>query len=169
MATIDATQGQDGASDGASETDDRPVEPTDYALLNATYLALLASTVVATRKNAAVDPISGTELVPIAAATFALAKLIGKEKVASWVREPFVEVEGDDRRPRGERLQYALGELVTCTRCLGAWSALGLVGLRLASPTAGRTVTSVLAASAGNDFGQAGFRWLCAKATKAAR
>jgi len=170
MATIDGVRSAtDGAqSDDDKETDDRPVEPADYALINTVYMVLLTSMVVATRKRAAADPVSGTELVPIAAATFALSKLIGKEKMASWVREPFVEVEDGRPQPRGERLQRAIGELLTCTRCLGPWSALGVVGLRLASPPAGRTVTSVLAASAANDFGQAGFRWLCAKSTRAA-
>ena len=52
-------------------------------------------------------------------------------------------------------MRYAVGELLTCTRCMGAWSALGLVALRLHSPAAGRTVATVLAASAGNDVLQA--------------
>ena len=37
-----------------------------------------------------------------------------------------------DRKPKGRRLRYAVGELLTCTRCMGAWSALGLVALRAA-------------------------------------
>jgi hypothetical protein len=49
---------------------------------------------------------------------------------------------------------------------MGAWSALALVGLRLHAPRAGRTVTTVLAASAGNDALQAGFSWLCARANE---
>ena len=44
------------------------------------------------------------------------------------------------RKPKGRRLRYAVGELMTCTRCMGAWSALGLVALRVHSPPAGRTV-----------------------------
>jgi hypothetical protein len=47
---------------------------------------------------------------------------------------------------------------------MGAWSALGLVALRLHAPPAGRTLTTVLAASAGNDFLQAGFSWVCSRA-----
>jgi hypothetical protein len=43
---------------------------------------------------------------------------------------------------------------------VGAWSALGVVGLRLASPRAGRVVATVLATSAVNDFLQAGFAWI---------
>jgi hypothetical protein len=51
---------------------------------------------------------------------------------------------------------------------MGAWSALALVGLRLHAPRAGRTVTTVLAASAGNDALQAGFSWLCSRANETA-
>jgi hypothetical protein len=58
-----------------------------------------------------------------------------------------------------------VGELLTCTRCTGAWSALALTALRLHAPAAGRTVATVLAASAGNDMLQAGFSWMCAHAT----
>jgi hypothetical protein len=52
---------------------------------------------------------------------------------------------------------------------MGAWSGLGLVALRLYSPPAGRTVTTVLAASAGNDAMQTAFSLLCARATVAQR
>jgi hypothetical protein len=87
------------------------------------------------------------------------------EKVESWIRRPFVDERGDQKRPKGRRLRYAVGELLTCTRCTGAWSALGLVALRLHAPSTGRAVATVLAASAGNDMLQAGFSWLCAGAT----
>jgi hypothetical protein len=136
-------------------------EPVDYAKINAVYAALAAGLIYATRERAAEDPIPVRELLPLSAATFALSKMIAREKVGSWVREPFVEQDGDVARPTGRRLRRAIGELVTCTRCVGAWSALGVVGLRVASPTAGRTVTNVLAASAANDFMQASFRWVC--------
>jgi hypothetical protein len=41
------------------------------------------------------------------------------------------------------------------------------VALRLHSPAAGRTVTTVLAASAGNDLLQTAFSLLCARANSA--
>ena len=105
------------------------------------------------------------ELVPLGAATFALAKTISREKVEAWLREPFLEEEsGEQREPKGQGLRYVTGELLSCTRCLGAWSALGLVGLQTASPAAGRAVTSVLAASAMSDFLQTGFTWMCSRA-----
>lgn len=156
------SDGHGGADEVRRETDDRPIDPTDYALLNAIYGTMLVGVVVvATRERGPREPISGPELVPLAAATFALSKVVAREKIGAWVRDPFVEVHQEEgRRPAGEGLRHALGELLTCSRCLGAWSALGLVGLRTASPTAGRTVTNILAASAGNDFLQAGFRLL---------
>ena len=77
------------------------------------------------------------------------------------MREPFVDDPVGRKQPRGGRFQRALGELVTCSRCVGAWTALGLVGLRLAHPRTGRTVTTVFAAAGLNDFMQAGFRGLC--------
>jgi hypothetical protein len=138
-----------------------PTKPIDYAALSAGYGALTGALLVASRSRGA-EPIRPAELPVMGLATFALAKLVAKEKVESWVREPFLEERPDgERRPKGRRLRYAVGELLSCTRCLGAWSALGLVGLRMAAPGPSRTVTSVLAASAGNDFLQAGFSWLC--------
>jgi hypothetical protein len=142
--------------------DDTPTDAADYAKINAVYGALMVGVVLSTRERARENPISGRELVPIAAATFALSKVIAREKIGSWMREPFVEQDGGGRRPRGSNLQRAVGELVTCTRCVGAWSALGIVGLRLASPESGKTVTNVLAASAANDWLQAGFKLLTA-------
>jgi hypothetical protein len=137
-----------------------PTESVDYALLTSVYGALLGATAVTARGR---EPVPREELPVLAAATFALSKLIVHEKVESWIRRPFVD-EGGGRRPKGRRLRYAVGELLTCTRCTGAWSALALVGLRLHAPATGRTLATVLAASAGNDMLHAGFTWLCARA-----
>ena len=141
-----------------------PTEAADYAALTMAYGALLGLVARAGRGR---DPIPHAELLPLAAAAFALSKLIVHEKVESWLRQPFVEERADEKRPRGRRLRYAVGELLNCTRCVGAWSALGLVALRLRSPAAGRTVTTVLATSAGNDALQSAFSLLCARANAA--
>ena len=141
-----------------------PTEAADYAVLTALYGGLMAGVAHTARGR---EPIPRAELLPLSAATFALSKLIVHEKVETWLRHPFVEEEGGGKRPRGRRLRYAVGELLNCTRCVGAWSALSLVALRLHSPAAGRTVTAVLAASAANDVLQTGFSLLCAKANVA--
>ena len=150
-------------------TGERPPEPSDYRAINLAYGALLTGLLAAHRaRGDDTEPIRAAELVPLGAATFALSKVISREKIGAWVREPFVQDEGTDRRrPRGEGMRHAVGELVTCSRCVGAWSALGLVSVRTLSPKTARTVTSVLALSAINDWMQAGFRFTAGKANKA--
>jgi hypothetical protein len=138
-----------------------PTEAVDYAALTSAYGALLGATALGTRGR---EPVPRSEVPMLAAATFALSKLIVHEKVESWIRRPFVDEQAGGRRPKGRRLRYAVGELLTCTRCAGAWSALALVSLRLRAPATGRTVTTVLAASAGSDMLHAAFSWLCAGA-----
>jgi hypothetical protein len=136
--------------------------PEQYGAINAVYAGLFAALLIATRgRDTEAEAIAGRELVPLSAATFAISKIVAREKVGSWVREPFVDDPVEAKRPRGGRLQRAVGELVTCTRCVGAWSALGLVGVRLLHPRTGRTVTTVFAAAGVNDFLQAAFRALC--------
>ena len=146
-----------------------PTDPTHYATLSGVYASLLAGLVLAARRRRVPLRLDGPELAATGAATFALSKLVAHEKVETWLRVPFVEEEpGGERHPRGEGLRYAVGELLTCSRCAGAWSALGIVGLRTLAPDAGRVVTAVLAASAANDYLQSGFRLLCNRANDAA-
>src|SRR3954453_8772774 len=139
-----------------------PTEPVDYAAISATYGALLGTVVLAARDRGD-GQIAPAGLLPLGVATFALSKPLAKEKAETWMREPFVDEAS--RRPKGRRLRYAVGELLTCTRCIGAWSSLGLVALRVARPREARVVTSVLATSALNDFLQAGFTALCARSS----
>jgi len=147
--------------DPISET---PTERSDYALISVIYGTALIGVAASARGR---GPLETRDIVPLSAATFALSKLLVHEKAETWLRAPFVEEHpGGTKRPKGRRLRYAVGELLTCTRCMGAWTALGLVGLRLHSPAAGRALTTVLAASAGNDFMQGAFSYLCAATTR---
>src|SRR3954462_2589011 len=144
---------------GTTSGMDGEPRPVDYAAINVIWAALAAALVAGTRGRASEDPITNKELIPLAAATFAGSKGVSREGIRAWVREPFVEDE-QHQRPKGSRIQRAVGELVTCTRCVGTWSALGVVGLRVLHPQAGRTVSVVLASSAANDWLQAGFKLL---------
>jgi hypothetical protein len=144
--------------------EETPTRPVDYAALSAGYGALLGALVLGAREHP--EPIVRGEVPALGLAAFALSKLIAKEKVETWVREPFVEQTEDGGRPKGTGMRFAVGELLTCTRCVGAWSSLALVGLRVTQPRAARVVTAVLATSALNDFLQAGFSWVCAAADR---
>ena len=134
-----------------------PTERTHYALISLTYAGLLAGTATSARGKPLLEPV---DLLPVSAATFALAKLLVHEKVETWVRAPFVEETADGKHPKGEGLRYAVGELLSCTRCIGAWSALALVGMRVHAPHTGRFLTTVLAVSAGNDLLQGIFSYI---------
>lgn len=146
--------------------DHRPTSASDYAALSAGWAGLLGALLVAARDKGE-EPVLASEVLPIGLATFAVAKLVSKEKVDAWVREPFVHETPHGRHPKGSGLQYAIGEMLTCTRCVGVWSALGLTALRVTRPREARVVNAVLGASAVNDAAQAGFNWLCARATAA--
>jgi hypothetical protein len=155
---------------GAASTTPSVSDAADYAVVEAVFLAGLAWLSVLTRKREAAGEraIPLRELPVLAAATFALADVVAKEKVSTWLREPFVE-EADHKpvRPEGTGLRYTIGELLTCTRCVGTWSALAIVGLRTASPPAGRAVSTVLALAGANDVLQSGFRLLSERANQA--
>ena len=139
-----------------------PTEPVDYAAITATYGALLGTLVLASRDRGA-EVVRTAEFVPLGIAAFALTKVVSREKIETWVRQPFVDERPEARRPKGRRLRYAAGELLCCTRCLGAWSALGLTALRVTRPRESRVVTTVLATSAVNDWLFAGFSWLTSR------
>jgi hypothetical protein len=146
-------------------------QPLDYALLEGAFLTCFTGVVVLARKREGRDAlaIAPTELPVMAMAVFALADVLAKEKVSTWIREPFV-VESIDHRPgmpQGSGVRYAIGEMLTCTRCVGTWSALGLVGLRTVSPIAGRAANVILALTGANDILQSGFRLLVERANRA--
>lgn len=145
-------------------TAQKPADPHDYAAVNVVWAGLLTSLLAATARAGKPGP-AAAELPVLGLVTFALTKAVSKEKVGVWAREPLVEPGDDgDRHPRGRGMRYVLGELVTCSRCLGTWSALGLVGLQVVRPREGRIVARVLATAAINDVLQTSFTLLCAKA-----
>jgi hypothetical protein len=105
----------------------------------------------------------------LSAATFKAARTVAHDEVLSFLREPFVQGgahEGDEKPVEDGGIRQAIGELLTCSRCIGMWAAAGVVGVHTVAPRSGRLLTWSLAASAANDFLQAGFSALAAKANE---
>jgi hypothetical protein len=108
------------------------------------------------------------DLATLSAATFKTARTIVRDDVTSFLREPFVQ--GDPRDSEDEHpvqtggMEQAIGELVTCSRCVGTWVAAGLATTQVLAPRFGRTLTWTLAGAGINDFLQAGFTALTRKA-----
>jgi hypothetical protein len=100
------------------------------------------------------------DLTVLAAATFKAARTLARDEVTSFIREPFVRGHahegGEDPVETGD-FQQAIGELVTCSRCIGTWAAAGLAATQVLSPRFGRLLTWSLAAAGANDFLQAAF------------
>jgi hypothetical protein len=113
---------------------------------------------------------TGLDLAVLAAATFKAARTLSRDQVASVIRQPFVRgvaYDGEDEEPIPTGgFEQAIGELVTCTRCVGTWVAAGLATTQVIAPRFGRLLTWSLGAAAANDFLQAGFSALTAKANE---
>jgi hypothetical protein len=153
-----------------------PTRLRDYALLSGIYGATLGGiAMLAKREDRFAAPMPASELLWGAAAVFGLAQPLVHEKVEGWLRAPFVSEIGEDQaeashEPRGSGVRYAVGELVSCSRCSGAWIALGLTGLHVAAPRTARVVTRTFALSGANDFLESGFSLLRERAnTETAR
>jgi Protein of unknown function (DUF1360) len=145
-----------------------------YAVIMATFAGGLAA-VGALARLLGRDPREHTtlDLVALSAATFKTARTIARDEVTSFLREPFVEGEaheGEDERPvQTGDIDQAIGELVTCSRCIGTWAAAGLAATQVLAPRFGRLLTWTLAGAGLNDFLQAGFAALAHKSNELER
>jgi len=109
------------------------------------------------------------DLAVLGLATFKAARTISNDEVASFIRDPFVEGEahggGEDAVETGD-VRQAIGELVTCSRCIGTWVSAGLTCTQVLAPRFGRMLTWTLAAAGANDYLSAGFAALTNKSNE---
>ena len=89
-----------------------------------------------------------------------LARIITKDRVTGAIRAPFVRYqegagEGEvEEEPRGQGMQQALGDLLTCPYCIVVWIATPMwFGMALA-PRLTRFVAGILATVTTADFMQ---------------
>ena len=109
------------------------------------------------------------DLVALGAATFKASRTISHDEVTSFLRDPFVEGpahEGGEEPVSSGGMQQAIGELVTCSRCIGTWVAAGLATTQILAPRFGRLLTWTLGSAGVNDFLQAGFAALAHKSNE---
>ncbi len=136
----------------------RPVEKHPYgayALISATYLGLYGGFVALTRRRGTPlhRGIGPLDLAMLGLATLRLSRLAAWDEVTSFLRLPVVEhgphdpVAGQGQQPRGRGLPRALGELVTCTSCIGTWIAAALTSGLYLAPDATRPFVTIMAAA----------------------
>jgi hypothetical protein len=109
------------------------------------------------------------DLVTLALATYKASRTLARDEVTSFLREPFVSGhahEGGEEPLEDGGMRQAIGELVTCSRCVGTWVAAGLGATQIVAPRYGRLLTWTLGAAGLNDFLQAGFATLTNKSNE---
>ena len=146
----------------ATEERDRPLAA--YAFLTTLFaVGFGAPLVAAERRGALPERVAASDVVLVAASTFKLSRMLTRDAVTGFVRAPFVEYEGMEsvttpkERPRGRGLRRAVGQLLVCPGCVGAWAAASLTAGLVAKPRPTRVVCSALTAFAASDFLQAGY------------
>ena len=146
-----------------------PPHSTYAALVGVFGLGMGALSGVASLRGRRPEHLGALDLAVLSAATFKAARTVAHDEVLSFLRQPFVQGEaheGDEKPIEDGGTRQAIGELLTCSRCIGMWAAAGVVGLHVVAPRSGRLLTWSLAASAANDFLQAGFSALTSKANE---
>jgi hypothetical protein len=150
----------------------KPPYSTYAALVGVFGLGMSGLAGIASRNERRPEQLRALDLAVLSAATFRAARMVSHDEVLSFLREPFVQGgahEGDEKPIEDGGARQAIGELLTCSRCIGMWAAAGVVGVHTVAPRSGRLLTWSLAASAANDFLQAGFSALTAKANELER
>lgn len=111
------------------------------------------------------ERIAPADIVLMGVATHKLARLVAKDKIASFVRAPFAEplrtgaVPGEvEDRAKGKGLRRAVGQLMTCPHCLSMWVGAGFTAGLVTAPRETRLVAATLASVTLSDFLQVGYR-----------
>jgi uncharacterized protein DUF1360 len=144
-----------------------------YAAIMGTFVGGLAAAGAVARLLGR-DPRENTslDLAVLGLASFKASRTIARDEVTSFLREPFVEGaahEGGEEPVETGDMRQAIGELVTCSRCIGTWVAASLAATQIVAPRFGRILAWTLASAGVNDWLQAGFAALSNKSNKLER
>ena len=127
-------------------------ERATYLTLAGLFFGIFALFSSRRRRKCDVENLKSRELAMLGFATYRLGHLISFDKVTEPLRLPFTETRMDDFgaamtvEPRGEGVQRALGELISCPICSGTWAAAALVYLVNLFPGPGRIFITMLGA-----------------------
>jgi uncharacterized protein DUF1360 len=151
--------------------DEQPPHSAYAAIMGAFAGGLAAAGILARLLGREPREHTAIDLVTLMAANFKAAHTLAHDEVTSFLREPFVQGRAHEggEEPAAGGARQAIGELLTCTRCVGTWTAGGLAATQVLWPRFGRLVTWTLAAAGANDFLQAAFSALTAKANQLER
>jgi hypothetical protein len=136
----------------ASKNRDQDPPLAGYGALVGTFLAAAGAAVAGLDRTGKLpERVGAGDLALLGVATYSLSRTITRDRVTTFLRDPFVRVQGPAGRgeveseSRGSGLQRAIGDLVICPFCISQWiAAAGVIGLAVA-PRPTRAVASVFA------------------------
>lgn len=123
-----------------------------YAILAGLYSLWTGSLLLAeSRKPTGLSGLSANELLLLGVATHKLSRLIAKDRVISPLRAAFTRFDKSagagelEEDARGEGMQKAIGQLITCPFCMSPWVAAALATGWAVAPRATRIVCGMMA------------------------
>ena len=114
----------------------KPPYSTYAALVGVFGLGMSGIAGLASLRGRRLEQLSPLDLAIMSAATFKAARTVAHDEVLSFMREPFVQGkahEGDETPVEDGGTRQAIGELLTCSRCIGMWAAAGVVKVATAT------------------------------------
>jgi len=99
-----------------------------------------------------------SDLLLLAVATHKLTRIATKDLVTSPFRAPFVKFKKSagagevEEEARGEGIQEAVGDLITCPYCIAPWIASAMVFGYQRAPRATRLISGIFSITAASDF-----------------
>ena len=168
-AAVGAAGGQESppssfAAESPSDALYRPLG--SYVGLTALFLTVFGSALgLAAAQRRLPERFSAADLVLLGMAGHKVSRVVSKDEVTAFIREPFVVVRADEEgdpeeEPRGRGPRRALGELLSCPSCVGQWAAAGLCTSLIWAPRPTRFVASVLVVDTVSDFLHVAYRRL---------
>ena len=137
-----------------------------YVGLTVLYLTVFGSALgLAAAQRRLPERFSAADLVLLGTAGHKISRLVAKDEVTAFIREPFVVVREDEEgdpaeEPHGRGPRRALGELLSCPSCVGQWAAAGLCTSLIWAPRTTRFVASVFVVDTVSDFLHVAYRGL---------
>jgi len=130
-----------------------------YAVLAGLFTLALGSAVAsAETADEELPELSWSDLLLLGVATHKLSRIVTKDLVTSPFRAPFVKFKKSagagevEEEARGEGIQEAVGDLITCPYCIAPWVGSAFVLSAERAPRATRTVASIFSVVAVSDF-----------------
>ena len=127
-----------------------PKEQATYLGLISSFTALAGAFTLYARQSGKTASVGGFDFFLLGLATYRAGKLVAGDKVMEPVRAPFIEnkageADEEEVELKGTGPRRAIGELLSCSTCIGTWVAAFLIyGLKIA-PIPTRAIMLILA------------------------